>query len=331
MKLKLTRESKIGLFTALCLFALFWGINFLKGRNIFNKNNTYYAIFQSVDGLKNTNNVLINGFKVGLVKNIEFNDIRSGKFCVTLLIGKKYKIPRNTIAKLISADIMGGKAIKLEISEDTLYFNPGDTLPSAVETGLIDQLGHQMVPVKEKAEEMMVELSKTLRVMQQVFNEANRANLSKSILHLNHSLANIQRLTHSLDTMLGSPNGSLNRSFDNLRSISDNIRKNNREISNTIRNISAISDTLAGADMAQTLRSLQSSLSRLDSILYTINSGKGTLGNLVKNDTLYQNLQGASRSLELLLNDFKTNPRRYVNFSIFDFSRTKYVKEKAKH
>lgn len=329
MKLKITKETKIGLFAAICLFAMFWGINFLKGKNVFSPNNVYYAVFSSIDGLENTNDVLINGFKVGLVENIEFKDVRSGKFLVTMLIGKKYEIPRNTVAKLISSDIMGGKAIKLEVSPDTAYYQPGDTLPSAIEVGLIDQLGHQMVPVKEKAMDLMTELESALKVFTQVFNETNRDQLSQSMVNLNKTLGNLNQSTAALDTMLNNPKGSLRNIFINVESISNNLKKNNKELSNILKNFSSVSDSLAKVNIVQTMSKLETSVKDLNSILQKVNSGEGTLGKLVNNDTLYNNLESASKGLDMLINDIKNNPKRYVNFSVIDLSRTKYVEEKS--
>lgn len=330
MKLTITKEAKIGFFVAACLFAMFWGINFLKGKNIFSPNNVYYAVFTSIDGLENTNDVLINGFKVGLVKSIEFKDIRSGKFLVTLLIGKKYEIPRKTVAKLISNDIMGGKAIKLEVSPDTEYYQPGDTLPSAIEVGLIDQLGHQMVPVKQKAEKLMVDLDSSLKVFTEVFNESNREQLNQGIVNLNKSLYHLSQSTAVLDTMLNTPKGSLRNIFTNVESISNNLKKNNKELTNIIQNFSSVSDSLAKVNIVQTMTKLDASLKDLNAILLKVNSGEGTLGSLVNNDTLYNNLESASKGLDLLLKDIKNNPKRYVNFSIIDLSRTKYIEEKSK-
>ncbi|HDP75730.1 MAG TPA: MCE family protein [Bacteroidales bacterium] len=328
MKLKLTRETKIGLFALTILVVMFWGVNFLKGKNIFSTNHVYYAIFKSVDGLKNTDAVLINGFKVGLVKNIEFHDLKSGRFRVTLLVNKKYCLPRNTTAKLVSTNIMGGKAIKLEVAPDSLYYEPGDTLPTSIEIGLLDQLAYQMSPVKEKAEVMMNEIAKTLVVLQKVLNDENQKNLSEGIENLKRSLQNIASLSAGLDTLVNSPKGSIRISLNNIESISTNIRKNNSDITNAIKNLSSISDSLSKAKLYSTLVKLDSSLNQLQQVVTKVNSGEGTLGKLVNNDTLYHNLESASQQLELLINDIKANPKRYVNFSIIDLSRTKYIEEK---
>ncbi|QKG79741.1 MlaD family protein [Tenuifilum thalassicum] len=328
MKVRISRELKIGIFVLSCLLASYWGINFLKGKNIFSPNVEYYAIFKSVDGLQSTDAVLINGFKVGLVKNIEFHDLNSGRFRVTLLVNKKYRLPRNTTAKLVSTDIMGGKAIKLEVSPDSSYFTPGDTLPTSIEIGLIDQLAYQMSPIKEKAETMMVELSKTLVVLQKVLNEQNQENISESIKNLNTTLKHISMLTAGLDTMINSPDGSIKKSMNNIASITSNLRINNKLITNSLKNISNISDSLSKANIPATVAKLDSSLSQLRYVMTKIKSGEGTLGKLVNNDTLYNNLESASLQLDLLIKDMKTNPKRYVNFSVIDLSRTKYIEEK---
>ncbi len=325
--MKISREVKIGVFATLCLAAMFWGINFLKGKNVLSPNYIYYAIFDQVDGLENTNDVLINGFKVGVVKKIEFEKGNTGRFIVSLLIGKKYHIPTNVVAKMISADIMGGKAIKLEYKASNEYIQPGDTLKSQIETGLIDQLGHQMVPVKEKAERMMVEMEKTLKIMSEVFNENNRIQLNQSFSNLNKSLYNVNQVTAELDTML-KPNGTLRKMFTNVESISNNLKNNNKDLTNIIKNFSSISDSISRIRVVATFRQLDSSISQFNTIVTKINAGEGTLGNLIKNDTLYFNLENASRGLDLLIKDIKSNPKRYINFSVIDLSRTKYVEEK---
>ncbi len=327
MKIRISREAKIGFFAVVSIAALFWGINFLKGKNIFSPNHIYYAVFDQVDGLENTNPVLINGFKVGLVKSIKFEDGNTGRFLVTLLVGKKYSITENTVAKMISTGLFGGKAIKLEVIKGNKYLSPGDTLPSQIETGLIDQLGHQIAPVKKKAEDLMVEFEKTLKVMSAVFNEENRAQLSQSFMNLNKALYSINQTASELDTTL-SPNGTLRKMLINFESISANLKNNNKDITKIVKNFSAISDTIAKIKIASTMLQVDSAMHQFNSVITKINSGKGTIGNLINNDTLYTNLENASKSLDLLLRDIKDNPKRYINFSLMDLSRTKYEEVK---
>jgi phospholipid/cholesterol/gamma-HCH transport system substrate-binding protein len=326
--MKISKVFKIGLFTVLCIAAFVWGINFLKGRNLFTSSNVYYAVFDQVDGLVESNKVMLSGYKVGVVQDIKFEEDYTGRLIVSMLIEKDYKIPQKSIAKLVSTDIMGGKAIKLEVNRSKTFYEPGDTLVSAIETGLIDQLAYQMVPVKQKAEALMEELEKSLEVITLVFNETNRENLNNSFVSLRRTLYNLDRSSAMLDTMLNSKSGSIRQIMANASSISNNLRLNNDKISNTIKNFSSISDSLAKVNFASTILKADSAMSSLNTILTSINQGQGTLGQLAKNDTLYYNLESASRNLELLLVDMKENPKRYINVSVFDFSKTRYVETK---
>jgi phospholipid/cholesterol/gamma-HCH transport system substrate-binding protein len=315
--MRITREAKIGIFTTICLASLFWGVNFLKGKNIFNRTNTYHAIFTRIDGLKKTDNVLVSGYKVGTVKGIRFEEGYTGRLVVTLQVERRYPLPLNSIAKLVSADIMGGKAIKIEIAPNHDFHQSGDTLISSIETGLVDQMIHEMVPVKEKAEQLMVEMKRVMEVVILVFNHENRTNIDQSILSLKESIANLERTTASFDTMLNKDTGVLTEIFKNVRSISSNLEKNNQEITNIIQNFSTISDSLAKVDIASTLFQADSAINSFNQIVGKINRGEGSLGLLVNNDTLYNNLSKASYNLDLLLKDMKENPKRYVSFSIF--------------
>ncbi|MDY0197436.1 MAG: MlaD family protein [Tenuifilaceae bacterium] len=326
--MKITREVKIGLFAVICLAVLFWGVNFLKGKNVFSRTNHYYAVFKRVDGLKPTNDVLLSGFKVGLVKDIKFEKGNTGRLIVTILIEKKYPIPRNSILKLISADIMGGKALRLDVTPNNEFHEAGDTLIASIETGLLDQMIFEMVPIKEKAESLMEGLETTLDIIAKVFNEQNRDNLNKSFESLKNSLDNVDNLSGQLNGMLSDENGKLLQIVSNVHQISQNLKNNGKDFDIIIKNFSSISDTLAKANLARTLAQTDSAMLAFNAIVSKINNGEGSMGMLINNDTLYTNLQKASHNLDLLLYDMKVNPKRYINISLFDFSRTKYQKEK---
>lgn len=326
--MKITREAKIGIFAVICLAALFWGVNFLKGKNIFSRTNTYYAVFKRVDGLKVTNDVMLSGYKVGSVKSIRFEEGHTGRLIVSIIVEKKYPIPLNSMVKLISADIMGGKAIRLEFSPNAEFHEPGDTLLASIETGLVDQMIFEMVPVKQKAEKLMEDMVKVLETITEVFNEENKENLNQSFVSLRNSLDNIDKLSGSLDVMLNSDTGKLNQIISNVNSISYNLKQNSAQIDSIINNFSSISDTLAKANLANTLAQADSAMFAFNQVVTKINRGEGTVGLLLHNDSLYNNLERASKNLEVLLLDMKVNPKRYVNISLFDFSRTRYEKDK---
>ncbi len=320
--MKLTREAKIGLFAVICLASFIWGINFLKGKDIFSRTNTFYAIFNRIDGLKNTNHVLISGFKVGTVKDIRLEAGHTGRLVVTLLVEKKYPIPHNSVAKLVSSDIMGGKAIKFELSARETFHTSGDTILSSIETGLVDQLIHEMVPVKEKAEQLMDNTAKVMKTLLEVLNEQNRANLDRSFASLRTTLEKLESTSTTLDSMLTKDTGQLRGILDNVNSISKNLADNSKNITNIVNNFSSISDSLAKANIASTFIEVDSVIKQFNIVVEKINNGEGTLGQLATNDTLYHNLAAVSKNLEILLEDMKSNPKRYVHFSLFGGKKT---------
>lgn len=311
-KIKLSRETRIGLFATLCIAALIWGINFLKGRNLFSPNNTYYAWFNTVDGLLPTNNVVVNGFKVGTVHSIDFDDIRQGRFLVTLLVNKKYPIPQNTVASLASDGLLGGKIIKLDIANTNAIHAAGDTLATNVELGMLDQFA----PLKQSAESLLAEVQQLIGSLNSVLDERNRQQLSQSIEGLNHTLRHANSVATSLDNQL-SANGSLSQSLANIESISSNLKGRNADIERMLSNLAAVSDTLSHAQLGNTLASLNASLRSLETTLNGLNNGQGSMGRLMTDDSLYIGLSRAAQQLDLLLKNINENPKKYMRLSVF--------------
>ncbi|MDD2548939.1 MAG: MlaD family protein [Bacteroidales bacterium] len=325
--MKITREAKIGLFAVVCLAVLFWGLNFLKGRNVFSRTNIYYAIYSRVDGLKPTNDVILSGFKIGSVKSIAFDDMKKGELVVTLLIEKKYQIPLNSEAKLVSADIMGGKAIRLDLSNSTTFHKQGDTLVSSIETGIIDQLIYEMGPIKDKAEKLIVEMDQMLVNINEILNDENKDNINHSFESLRSSLAHLNSMSKSIDRMLNADDGEIQGTLSNLNEFSLTLKNNSAGIDTIVGNLAALSDTLVNSNISRILSQSDSAIFALNQLVSKINSGEGSMGVLLQNDTLYYNLEQSIKNLELLLYDMRVNPKRYINFSLFDFSRSRYIEK----
>ncbi len=312
----ITREAKIGLIVTLCIASLIWGVNFLKGRNLFSSTNTYYAVFSNVDGLLPTNEVLLSGYKVGQVRGIQFEEGHTGRLIVTLIIGKQYKIPENSVAKLISANIMGGKAISLDLAPNNTFHAHGDTLFSSVELGLMNQLSSQISPIAQRVDALVAELTSTLGAIAQVLNQENRDNLSNSLGSLESTLSNLSVSAVSINQMLDSETGALAQTISNANAITYNLRANNTEITNIIQNFSSVSDSIAKSNLAATIHKTDSVLSSLSLMLARVNTGEGSLGKMFTNDSLYINLEQASKNLDMLLEDIRANPHRYINVSL---------------
>ena len=315
--MKIKREVKIGIVVALGLAVLYYGLFFLKGINVFKKQNTFFAIYDKVDGLAKENPVLINGLKVGQVNSMGFSNDNSGKILVKFFVNSEIKIPVNTVAMLYSTDLIGSKALDLRLGcSDTMAVD-GDTLQTDREQSLTEQVSIQMLPVKRKAENLMLSIDSVLAVIKYVLNEKTRENISKSFENIKYTFQNLENTTSNIDTLVTYQKNKLAGIFSNIESITYNIRKNNQKLSNILSNVSNITDSISQSEIASTISNTNKSLENLSEILVKVNESQGTLGLLVNDDSLYKNLDGSSKELEKLLEDLRVNPERYLHFSVF--------------
>ncbi|NJO91217.1 MAG: hypothetical protein HC831_21325 [Chloroflexia bacterium] len=205
------------------------------------------------------------------------------------------------------------------------FHESGDTLYSAVEGTLVEQVNMEIAPLKRKAESLISSLDSAIVVVRSIFNEKTQENLRKTFASLYVTVANLKHATFSLDTMLTSEKKKLARIFSNVESITANLKDNNDKIATVLTNFASISDSIAKADIASTLRKADTALLQFNKILTSINEGEGTVAQLLNNDTLYQNLENASYHLARLMRDMHENPKRYVHFSVLDVGKTIYV------
>lgn len=327
--MKIKREVKIGIIFALGIALLYYGLYFLKGINVFKKQNTFYAVYEKVDGLSPENPVLINGLKVGQVNDIYFYDDTSGKIMVKFFVDNEVKIPKNTLAMLYSTDLIGSKAIDLRLGNVKNNCIDGDTLKTDIEKSLTEQVSIQMLPVKKKAEDLMLSIDSVLAVIKYVLNEKTRENISKSFENIKNTFQNLENTTSNIDTLITHQRSRMAGIFSNIESITYNIRKNNQKLSNILSNVSTITDSLSQSEIASTIANTNKSLESLSEILYKVNESQGSLGKLVNDDSLYNNLDGSAKELEMLLEDLRVNPERYLHFSVFG-SGGKKDKDKPK-
>lgn len=320
--MKIPVEIKIGIIAVIALALLFWGFNYLKGKNMLKQTNRYYGIYDNVEGLKETAPVLLKGYKVGQVDAIYFNrEYAPDKLTVAFSVEKRFKIPSRSVASIFSSDLMGTKAVRLELSEGETYLVDGDTLVSEVEASLQEQVSVQMLPLKNKAEDLMLEIQKALEAMQYVFNESTQKNLRKSFESIKNTIASLESTSSALDTLVQEEKAELAGIFQNVASITTTIRNNNEALSHAIQNISAISDSIAAASLTQTIGNAERVFMETGSIMEKINRGEGSLGLLLHNDSLYRNLESTSKSLDKLVRDINENPKKYLRFSVFDFGK----------
>ncbi|MCK4662174.1 MAG: MCE family protein [Bacteroidales bacterium] len=324
MTFKISRNTKIGIVLVITSAIFIWGINFLKGIDIFKKENNYYAIYNKVDGLVVSSSVQINGFDVGQVMDIYFHEDNSGRLVVNFAIGSEYKLPIHSTARIISSDIMGTKAIQLIYGDSVNCHQHGDTLIASIEESLKDQVSIQMLPLKTKAEDLMQEIEEAIVIVKLLFNEKTRENLEKSFESIKQTIQSLETSSYRLDTLMLNEKRKLSRIFTNIESITTNLNNSNAELTNILNNFSNISDSLAKSQIKNTIDQAHAALYEINKIIERINKGEGSIGLLLNNDTLYYNLENATYNLDKLLEDLRVNPKRYVHFSLFNMGKKAY-------
>jgi phospholipid/cholesterol/gamma-HCH transport system substrate-binding protein len=305
------KEIKIGGIVVIAVFLFIYGLNFLKGKNIFTARTHYYVLYKNVGGLTESNPVYLNGFVVGKVNKISFApDMKGGIVVDFVLRENDLKIPKNTIARIFSDGLLGTKAIGLDFGDATQYAESGDTLLPNLENSLTDQMSEQLMPVKDKAESLIVRADSLMAVITKLFSPGVNDNLR-------HSIENVNSITLNVNGMVAEQRKRLDAITANVESISKNLKENNQNLSTVMANFKNISDSIAKANLTQTLNNANLAVKQTAEIMDKINSGKGSLGMLVNNDSLYKHLDMASRDLDRLLVDLKEHPKRYVHISVF--------------
>jgi phospholipid/cholesterol/gamma-HCH transport system substrate-binding protein len=316
--LKIRREVVVGFFFLIALSILIWGILYLKGMEIFKERRTVYAVYERVNGLVPSNPVTINGLKIGQVKEVYFSPKNPRQIIAVLFLhDSKYPIPKNSVAKIVSSDLLGSKEVAIELGDSRELLKSGDTLNSLTEATLTEEVNAQLMPLKKKAENLISSIDTLATVMNEVLNANTRANLVEAIGHIKEALMNLAHTTYNIDTLVESERGNLSRIITNVESISSNLKKNNGQVTNILTNFSSISDSIAKLKIPATFGELDQTLRNLNEVIEKINKGNGSLGMLVNDQKLYLELEKSARDLNLLLEDIKANPKKYVKVSVF--------------
>ena len=300
----------------LCAWA---GIRFLSGIDIFSRNAEYIAVYDQVNGMQEASPVLIRGVKVGTVTAIEFDPQKSDKVALCLTVQRKYAIPRNSLAKMVSSSIMGGKSIEIELGDGSEVLESGDTILSSATPDMMESLSSQMNPILERVTTLADELTTTLEGVNMIV-EQNADNIKGLTTHLNSIASNI-------DNILGEEREGLKQTLKGVEEFSTALGRNSERMDSLMTNLATFSERLASAEVVE---NLDRTLADLNALLSGMESGEGTLGQLAKDKALYDNLASASENLSRLLQDLREHPSRYVHFSVFGRSEAKELKRAAK-
>lgn len=313
------------LFLATLIIA-FWGLNYLKGKNLFSSERSFYAVYEKVGGLTRSGPVTVNGFQVGQVRDIDLSMRCPGQIEVRFSISyKSINIPKGSSARIYSVDLMGTKGIALDLTSQTVLCNPNDTLPGTIEGDLRDQVNAQMLPFKIKAEALMSSMDSALTGIQMVFNESNRNNLAESFSSVNQTLNNLEAASLFLNEYVKNESKKITAVLSRADTLSRSLLGQTDELKNFISNMKRFSDTLSNVPLIATMASFREVLDNLQQLTQTISSGEGTLGKLIINDSLYSAILTTNASLNRLIEDVRIHPGKYVRVTLSDKSKSVYT------
>ena len=319
--MKLKKEIKVGIITTIALACFIYGFNFLKGKNLFSNDREFYAVYNDIDGLVEANPILINGNRVGMVGKVKFMPNTKGKVVVGLVVQDAIDIPFNSVAQVVSSDILGSKAVSILLGSSPNSAKKGDTLISSQEDNLKQAVNKTIAPLQIKAQALLGSLDSLMIVFKQVFNENTQKNLSKSFESIKDAIGSLEVTSFRLDTMVKTEKVKISSILTKINKIATTLADNSDKLGNVINNFSNISDSIAKSKLISAINNADITLKQTSAIFTKINNGEGTMGMLINNDSLYRKLDKTSEDLDKLLKDVRLNPNRYINIRN---KRTKY-------
>jgi phospholipid/cholesterol/gamma-HCH transport system substrate-binding protein len=309
--MKINNETKVGILTIVALIMLILGFNFLKGKDLFNSTKKIYAVFPKLGSLVKSNEVKINGLTVGTVYALEETDKNVSGIRVTISLTRDVNIPTNSVAYINASLVgLGAANIIIEKGNASTYLKNGDILNTRIDEGLFGGLTSEVAPTLSKIRNALDSVNRVFSNINTVFDAGAKNNLQ-------HTIANLTLASYSLNKLLDAEKGPLASTLNNVNSITGNLKKNNDSITAIMSNTKKFTEKLAGLDLKQTMDTLQATVSLLKATIAKIASKDGSLGALINDRALYNKLNDAVLSAEILIDDLRAHPKRYVNLSVF--------------
>jgi phospholipid/cholesterol/gamma-HCH transport system substrate-binding protein len=316
----MSREVKTGIVAVVIIGLFVWGYNFLKGQNLFEANSrTFYVEYDNIRGLNKASAVSINGLQVGKVSDITFNKNpeKRGNLVVEITVDDDFEFTKKSVVKIYSTGIIGGEAIAIIPSYEGEIAKDGDYLKGEVERDIFTSVGASLNPLKAKVENLIIEADSLLISLNDILDAKTRRSFKNTISGFENTVTLMNNTMGSLNELIDDSKTSINVSLRNTETITDNFAK--------------VSDTLVSANLGETVKTLQATLDNMNGLMANIQKNDGTLGKLMNDDALYENLANASKEMEELLREMKLNPKRFVHFSLFGKRPKPYNPENNKN
>ena len=303
----MNKEIRTGIIAIFTIVVLIYGINYLKGLNILDKNRIFHAKYDNIDGLLKGSVISLNGFNVGIVSNISLQSDNS--LLVSVKINEDFDVPANSILKISNQDLMGTKGISVILGNSDLLAKNNDTLIAEIENSLQDEVNKQILPLKNKAEGLISSVDSLMVIFTSVLNTDARKNLASSFKNLDETFILMSESMKELNKLVVTNEKNISNSIKNFESITGNISDNNESIENILKKMSSISDSVSSKDIGDIIKNL-------NNITNKITAGQGNLGLLNSDDQLYRNIEKTTNDISILVEEIKKDPKKYFNFSV---------------
>lgn len=315
--MKLKKEFLIGIVTLVGISVLIIGSFFLKGQEIWKSRFVYYSVFSNSEGLSTGRPVNLNGLQVGIITNINFqkNNLNNIVVEFELTDPNVLQLKKGSIV-LLNSDLLSGSYLDISWGDSLDYYNSRDTIPSSVSLALEDQINERLIPLEKKTNELISTADSAIKTIEAIFSR-NTENLDESFDGIKNSIKNLEKVSLQISSLIRSEKENITQIVSNIKTVTSNLKESNEAINKILSNTAKLSDSLLASDIKGTINNAKQSLEEVNMILYDIKNGDGTLTRLINDSTVYLSVTQMIEEATRLVENIKTEPKRYVQFSIF--------------
>lgn len=321
--MKVSNEFKTGLVVILTILLLIFGVNYLKGNSFFGGDDIYYAYFPSSGTLTPSSSVTLNGVEIGKVLTVElvnpneFVDPKKRIMVKFNVQNPELKLAVGSEIEIIPGVLSTGVQINQNFVADKGYFNVGDTLLGTVSQDLANQLETELLPLKQKMENLMVSVDNIVGSINNFWDTSAAYSMEQSINEARIAISRFGRVAYNLDNLIDTEKSKISSIFSKIESIAESFKETDLQIKRVVGNVAEISDTILSLELKQAFAEAKTTMVNINNLLEESSKGNGTLGKLLNDEQLYNELNQTNQNLQELVEDLKLHPERYIHFSVF--------------